>query len=83
MAWRRAWTECSPRCRPLELGRRLWARQVAVLLVLELERAPPAEGGAMRSHVRQAATEEQERGLEHELEWEQVRQLARALPPAA
>jgi hypothetical protein len=56
---------------------------VAVLLVLELERAPPAERGAMLSHVRQAATEEQERGLEHELEWEQVRQLARAMPPAA
>jgi hypothetical protein len=57
---------------------------VAVLLVAELEREPPAErGAAARSHVRQAATEEEERGLEHELEWEQVPQLARALPPAA
>ena len=83
MAWRQAWAECSPRCRPLELGRRLWARPVVLLLVLELEQAPPPEGGRMQSHVRQAATQERERGPEHELEKLQERELARALPPAA
>ena len=93
LAPRPAWTERSPRCRPLELERRLWARPAVVPLAPALEPAPLA--AEMRSRVRPAAIEERarapehelererERAPEHELEWAQAPERERALLPAA
>jgi len=91
LAPRPAWTARSPRCRPLALERRLWARPAVVLLAPALEPAPLA--AEMRSRVRPAAIEERarapehelerERAPEHELEWAQAPERERALLPAA